>query len=572
MINLLWSAVCMALLMSGCGWNDTPTRSNDFTPLTSIVISADSETIAAGTSTRLSVKGNYSGLFTRDVTGQVVWSGDSPTIATANSSRASGLAPGTAILKAAVGSVSSNFKLTVTSAKVTALTITPANPSIAKGGSGQFTVSGVFDDATAQDLTFDSIWESSDTTVATIGDIVDGKMNVKSLAAGTSTIKATFDAIPGTTLLTVTEPALQSIALSPTNLSILTLSTGNFKATGTYSDGSTSDISSQVTWESSNKIIAENPSSGAITTLAQGTTIISAALGEISVTTTLKATGGNLTSFTVSPATITLVKGTTGRISAMGTFDNGSIRDITGAVTWTPTDLSLATVTKAGGSLAWLNPLAVIQEAFITATSGSLIPFKTTLKITEPLLLSIAFSTTNLELTAGTSIPLAVVATFGDGTTQDVTSLSVWTSNDTAKAMVAAGGLGTERVTGVAAGLPSATISASYGGKTVPIPATVTVRSRNLQNLTISPVTSSVTAGNLVLFTARASYGDGTIVDVTNDTNWTWVTDKPNVAIMADNVNQPGQVLAVDSGSATLTASFGGKTPTQNATITVTGP
>jgi len=576
MINLLWSAVCMVVLLSGCGWSGSPTRNNDFTPLTSIVISADSDTIAAGTSTRLSVTGVFLGGHPAgDITDKVIWSSGSKSIAdfvTTVPSRVKGLTSGSAVLTATVGGVTSTFKLTVSSAKVTALTITPVNPSIAKGNTAQFTVSGAFDDATTQDLTFDSAWESSNTSVATIGDIVGGKRDVKALAAGTSTISATFEGVGGSTLLTATEPALQSIALSPANPSILTLSTGNFTATGTYSDGSTSDISSQVTWNSSNKVIAENPSSGAVTPLAQGTTTISAALGEVSGTTTLKATGGNLVRFTVSPAIVTLVKDTTVRINATGTFDNGSIRDITGAVTWSPTDSSLATVTKAGGSLAWLNALAVTPETFITAASGSLIPIKTSLVITEPLLLSLALTTTSLELTAGTSSPLAVIATFGDGTTQDVTSLSVWAANDTAKATVAAGELGTERVTGVAAGLPSATISASYGGKTVPIPATVTVKSRNLQNLTISPVTSSVTAGNLVSFTARASYGDGTIVDVTNDAIWTWVTDKPNVAILCDSVNQPGQVLAVDSGTATLTATFGGKIPAQNATIIVTGP
>ncbi|HEY5521871.1 MAG TPA: Ig-like domain-containing protein, partial [Desulfuromonadaceae bacterium] len=229
----------------------------------------------------------------------------------------------------------------------------------------------------------------------------------------------------------------------------------------------------------------------------------------------------------------------------------------------------------AGGNLMWLNPLAVTPTTLITATSGTLIPFKTTLTVTSPSSLSsIALSTTNLDLTAGTSSPVTVTATFSDGTTQDVTTLSVWTSNDTTKATVAASGLGTERVTGVAAGSTTISATYTYNGKTVsaPVPVTVTVRSRTLQNLTISPVTSSVAAGNQVSFTAMASYGDGTTVDVTNDTKWAWVIDKPNVAILSDSVNQPGQVVGVDSGSATLTASFGGKTPTQTATIIVTGP
>jgi len=74
-----------------------------------------------------------------------------------------------------------------------------------------------------------------------------------------------------------------------------------------------------------------------------------------------------------------------------------------------------------------------------------------------------------------------------------------------------------------------------------------------------------VVPGNQVKFIATAAYSDGSTKDVTEDTVWS--IDNSFVAILADSQNQPGQVVGVDSGSATLTASFGGKT--QTVTITV---
>ena len=238
----------MVLLLSGCGWNGTPTRANDFVPLTSIEITAVSPTIAAGTSTKLSVKGNFSGLFTRDITGQAVWSSDSPNVAgfitAASPNRVTGLVPGTAVLTATVGSVSATFKLTVSSATITTLTITPSAPTLAKGLNTRFTVSGAFSDSTTQDLTNDVTWSSSVPAVATVSDAAGSKGFAQALAVGTSTITATLNGKSGTTLLTVKEPVLQSITLSPANPSILTLSTGSFQATGHYSDGSTADAAS----------------------------------------------------------------------------------------------------------------------------------------------------------------------------------------------------------------------------------------------------------------------------------------------------------------------------------------
>ncbi len=589
MINLLWSVVFMVLLLSGCGWNGTPTRNNDFTPLTSIEISAVSPTVAAGTSTKLSVKGNFSELFTRDITDQVVWSSDTPTVAgfitAASPNRVTGKIPGTAILTATMGSVSATFKLTVSSATVTALTITPAAPSIAKGLAAKFTVLGTFSDSTTQDLTIDATWASSAPAVATVSDVVGSKGFAQTLTVGTSTITATFNGISDTALLTVTEPVLQSIAVTPANPSVLSLSTtDSFTATGTYSDGSTKIITDQVNWASSSIGIATIATSGgAATTLSQGTTSISATPlpsvpsdPGVSGATNLKVTGGNLNNFTVSPAIVTLVKGTVGRITATGTFSNGSRRDITGAptgaFTWSPANSSLASVTAAGGNLVWLNALAVTPTTIITATSGTLTPFTTTLTVIDaPQLLSIAIFTTSPELTAGsltagTSARFTVTATF-NGATQDVTTLSTWTSDAPTVATVGTSGLAAGRVNGVAAG--STTIRATYGGITALNPATFTVRSRILQSLTITPPT--VTIGNQVPFTATANYTDLTIKDVTEDT--TWSIDKPNVAILADSVNQPGQVVGVDIGSATLTVILGGNSDKpRTAVITVTGP
>jgi hypothetical protein len=58
MINLVWSGLLTLLLLSGCGFDGTATRSvTDFLPLVSIEITAESPTIAQGTSTALKVNG-----------------------------------------------------------------------------------------------------------------------------------------------------------------------------------------------------------------------------------------------------------------------------------------------------------------------------------------------------------------------------------------------------------------------------------------------------------------------------------------------------------------------------------
>jgi hypothetical protein len=585
MINLVWSGLLTLLLLSGCGFDGTPTRTaTDFLPLTSIEITAVSPTIAPGTSTLLKVNGFFSGLSTPiDITAQATWSSASPNVAdfitTANPNRVTGKIAGPAILTATVKGVSSNFTITVSSATLTALTISPAAPSIAKGLTTQFVASGTFSDSTTQDLTFDAAWASSAPAVATVSDAAGSKGFAQTLAAGTATISATLGVVSGTTLLTVTVPVLQSITVTPANPSILSLSSGSFQATGHFSDGTTPDITSQVAWSSSNTAIATiTTTGGSAKTLAQGTTSISATLPSVpgvSGATNLRVTGGNLTGFTVSPTTVTLVKGTVARLTATGTFNNGVTtvsRDITKLITWSPANTNFATVTTPGGNLALLNALAVTPfgttttiTATVTAPSGTLTNATnpTTLTVTAPVLQTLVITTTNPNLIAGITTPFTATATFNDGSTQDVTTSATWSSNNSAIASVDnTTQLTRGRIRGVAAG--TTTISATYGD--VPFtspPITVTVTAPALISLTL-PAAVSVASGNQVPFTATANY-NGTSQDVTTDTIWS--IDNPNVAVLADSTNQPGQVVGVDSGTATLTATFGGKTQTTIVTV-----
>ena len=77
-------------------------------------------------------------------------------------------------------------------------------------------------------------------------------------------------------------PTFDYFIVTPTNPANLPIgSTRQFTATATYSNGSTMDISSQVTWTSSNTNIAAISSTGLVTGIADGTTNIIAAISGI---------------------------------------------------------------------------------------------------------------------------------------------------------------------------------------------------------------------------------------------------------------------------------------------------
>src|ERR1700730_2438031 len=82
--------------------------------------------------------------------------------------------------------------------------------------------------------------------------------------------------------LTVPAAALRSIAVTPPSPSIAKRTTQQFTATGTYSDGSTQNITTSVTWASATTSVASiGASTGLATGVAVGTSQITATQGSI---------------------------------------------------------------------------------------------------------------------------------------------------------------------------------------------------------------------------------------------------------------------------------------------------
>ena len=170
-------------------------------------------------------------------------------------------------------------------ASLVSIAVTPANPSIAKGTTEQFTATGTYSNGSTQNLTSSVTWSSSSTSVATItsAGLATG------VGTGTATIQATSGSVSGSTGLTVTSSSaiLESIAVTPANASINSGATQQFTATGTYSNGSTQNLTSSVTWSSSSTSVATITSAGLATGVGPGTTTIQATSGSISGSTTL---------------------------------------------------------------------------------------------------------------------------------------------------------------------------------------------------------------------------------------------------------------------------------------------
>src|ERR1700722_9780359 len=99
---------------------------------------------------------------------------------------------------------------TVTAGKLAQITIAPANKSIPKGSTLQFSATGVFSDGTQQDVSSSVTWAVTPSTVASI----DAQGDLDGLGAGVAQVSGTYQGIVGNTSTTIGPAALIQIALS----------------------------------------------------------------------------------------------------------------------------------------------------------------------------------------------------------------------------------------------------------------------------------------------------------------------------------------------------------------------
>lgn len=102
----------------------------------------------------------------------------------------------------------------------------------------------------------------------------------------------------GSTPGAVTPATLVAIAVSPANLSIIKGTAQQFTATGTFSNNTTRDLTTAVTWGSTNSAAATVSnaagSNGLVTAVDAGPTTISAVSGSVSGTAALTVTGSSI--------------------------------------------------------------------------------------------------------------------------------------------------------------------------------------------------------------------------------------------------------------------------------------
>jgi trimeric autotransporter adhesin len=538
--------------------------------LVTIGVTPSGSTLAKGLTAALKATGTFTDGSAHDLTASVTWSSSAPAVATvANAPSPSGLVTaldvGSTQIMATLGSVSGSTSLTVSAATLVSIGVTPPNPSLAKGLKTQFTATGMYTDNSTQNLTAAVVWSSSNPTLASLSNATGFEGQATALDPGNVTVTAAIGTIQGTSSLTVTAATLVSMAVTPANPSIAAGTSQQFTATGTYTDNTTQNLTMAVAWISSNPSLAAISnaagSNGLATSVAQGSVTISAALGSVSGSTALNVTPATLASLSVIPANPSTAKGTTQQFAAIGTYTDNSTQDLTGAVSWSSSDTSIASVSNASGSNGLASTLAT-GSVIVTATMGT-VSGSTGLTVTPATLVSIAVTPGTPSVAAGTNEQFAATGTYTDGSTQPLTTAVAWSSSDATVATISNASGSNGLASSVAQG--SVTITATLGG--VSGTTVLTVTPATLVSIAVTPANATIPARTNQQFTAMGTYTDGSMQNLS--TAVTWSSSASAIATISNAAGSNGLATASSVGSTSISAALG-SIVSPSVTLTVT--
>jgi hypothetical protein len=248
------------------------------------------------------------------------------------------------------------------------------------------------------------------------------------------------------------------------------------------------------------------------------------------------------------------------RFSATASFSDGTTQDVTGLVTWAPSERAVLRIRGTGQDRGTARGVdAGTVQVLAHPVGGTPVTVPVTVNASPPATLALVAPEAGVAV--GTHPQVQAFARTADATTVDVTALVEWSSSDptlaTVSSVVRPGSVSTVR-----AGMP--TLTARLGVLTASVP--LQILSDVLTQLSVA-APSSLFVGGSATATATATLSGGGTQLLGDDVVWS--VDRPDVLGVSNAQGARGRLLAVGPGTATLQARTRSGLPALQATTSV---
>jgi hypothetical protein len=554
-LNVLGRSIAVVLLAAACA---PPVTSRTPESPTSLSATPALVELPVGGGTTLTVVAAWPDGRTEDVTTTAKWTSSDAVVARASGNMVTGVSIGAATVTASYGGKSVDVGVTVVAARLKSLVLDPTSLELPVGADGQLTAKGTWTDGSVRTLGEGVDWSTTDATVVSLD--IDNPGHVVARAAGRASLRARFDGLEASALVTVLPSLLKSLEVSAPSTSLPLGLSQPLTALGTFADGSRRDLTDAVTWSSSDAAVLaisnEPGGRGTVTAKKSGSATVTARMNYIVGTLLLEVTDP-VVSLTIAPASQSVAAGRTAAFTVQGTDASGDTHDATSSVTWAVDDKQVAQDVSDASHPGLIRGLASGLTT-VRATLGAL-SADAMLTVTAAVVDRLAVEPAEATFAQGRTLQLSAVRVWSDGRREEVTGQANWTSS-------ASGVVDFPTTSGLALGKAEGTSTVTASLDTWSATAALTVGPAVLERIDLDAPVATLHAGVSTKLTATGHFSDGADRPL-SDVVWS-VDDTTKGAITID-----GRVTAAAAGSGfVVRATKDGLTGTKSLAVSTATP
>ena len=449
-------------------------------------------------------------------------------------------------------------------AALRSVTVWPRLATLTVAKTRQFTAMAEFSDGTSVDVTANADWTTSSSRVATVRNLATGRGLVTAVGPGTVKVSASVvdedgSKTKGSADLVVPTPPLQAIRTKPTTKRIEVGLDVQFKAIADRGNDITDDVTTEVTWRSSNPaiatVVAAGSSAGLVHPVAPGTVQIVARDAATGIANTDGSTEvrARVVGLSVEPASIVLARRIRFPMRCYANRADGSRSNVTEDVAWTSNSTSitvgqaapeLGVVRGGGDGGAKIDCTDPVRGLTTAGRSGAAVTV-------AGRLVGLDLQPAPLVVAKGEARSAKAFGLLaGGGTTGDIAEALAWATSDASVAQVSNDPGDRGQVTGIGKGL--ATLSAIE-----PVTGIVSMQDDNVRvpgavvDLSLDAGEGIVGRDETIALRVVATYEDGWVANVGE--RCTWSSSRPAVATVTNGPPR-GVVAGLLRGDTTVRA------------------
>ncbi|NQF14731.1 hypothetical protein HPY31_12505 [Brevibacillus sp. HB1.3] len=411
-------------------------------------LTADITTVAipVGGAKQVTVKAAYpGGGSAEDVTQKVVWSSSAPNVASVRQGLITGVSTGSATVTATYGTRTVNISVSV--GVMQTLTVDKKKIVLANGKSETVKLTAAYADGTNKDVTDTATWSTASAAVA---EVMNGK--ITATGAGKTTVTGTFDGKSVSIAVEVDQAT--NLSVDPRMLILNVNESKDIKLSATDSAGNSDNVTKDAEWSSTSVKVADVVN-GRVTGLSNGRATITAKYGGKSISIPVEV--GIVSKLEADKRFVSTKSNSNVQVTLTATFSDGRTMDVTNLADWKTSNYKVADVSKG----------LVSGRAYGKTTVTARYNDKSvSIPVDVDMLKYLKTDVVQLVMNKGETKQVSAIATYMDGSEQNVSKPALWT---TTRLLVADVKDGVIKATGSG----KATIYVQYGGKKTPIVVTV---------------------------------------------------------------------------------------------------